>query len=1053
MRKNGFHLAMIRLFVAVICVCFLCASEKADAAVTLIDFGAAEGSDTFGLSGWHTVIKDKYTRHFDPGSGKPKGTTITVGTNKNYDYQGVKGKARAFVKGEKITVTWYNNSSQTISFAPRISFTHAGRPEKGGQWYEMSKIAISGPGTGASVFEFADGSAGTYSLINVNVNFPNKQVLICDKIELAGKTDASPTVKLPDASLKKLTLVDFGPAEGGDNFGLSGWSTVIKDKYTRYFDPGSGKPKGTTITVGTNKNYDYQGVKGKARGFGSGEQIIVTWYNNSSKKIVFAPRISFTHAGRPEKGGKWYEMSETAIPAGGKAASVFGFTDGSAGNYSLINVNVNYPNTQTLICDKIELASQTVAVTASTSRSPAPTTTVSASTTAPAASRSPAPPPASSLAKGTTLTLIDFGGKETENIFGLAGWNTAIKDKYSNYVSVSGISGTTITTGNEGTYDYQGVKGTPRGFVKGEEIIVSWYNASDKPVTFRPKISFENPGRPDKSGKWYDMNEIVISGRGTASSFFDFTDASAGTYSLVNVNVNYSNNKVLICDKIQLTNDIDTAPPSVPQNLKATAPAYRTVELTWKDASDNVGVAGYRVYRNGSFVKTVTEPRYSDTKLIPSAEYKYTVTAFDIRKNESAQSKPAVISTQQRQKTDPRIYPSDLSYRGAFKLPGKSNETGWEYGGRGLTYYPKGDPKGAADGYPGSLFGTGWKGAGLESYVSEISIPAPVISPTKNVNDLNTASTLQGFQDIIRGKFEIAGTVSTYGDIAYLPKQGAQTTDKLHSAWGKHFQLPEKKSVSHSWCELNLSDPKPAGGWYIGRKNGPPLNYSSNSYLFSIPKDWAAANTPGKRLATGRYRKGGLGGRGPSLFAYGPWNEGNPPPPNAELSYVTLIQYTLESDYQSDPSHAMDGWSRADEWHGGAWLTAGTRSAVIFAGTKALGKDWYGFPDGTLYSGQKGPHRGIWGEETRSQIIFYDPEELAAVAKGSMKPYEPRPYAVLDIEKQMYKKRKWKNQDHLLWSACFDAEHGFLYVVEDIAYGQYGQGKILIHVWEVNDNG
>ena len=82
---------------------------------------------------------------------------------------------------------------------------------------------------------------------------------------------------------------------------------------------------------------------------------------------------------------------------------------------------------------------------------------------------------------------------------------------------------------------------------------------------------------------------------------------------------------------------------------------------------------------------------------------------------------------------DNRIQPNNLEYQGAFRLPEGSNGTDWSYSGNALTYYPKGDPKGAKDGYPGSLFGTG---NDTHLFVSEISIPIPKISKDKNVNEL-----------------------------------------------------------------------------------------------------------------------------------------------------------------------------------------------------------------------------------------------------------------------------------------------------------------------------
>ncbi|MCX6582424.1 MAG: hypothetical protein NT166_19810 [Candidatus Aminicenantes bacterium] len=140
-----------------------------------------------------------------------------------------------------------------------------------------------------------------------------------------------------------------------------------------------------------------------------------------------------------------------------------------------------------------------------------------------------------------------------------------------------------------------------------------------------------------------------------------------------------------------------------------------------------------------------------------------------------------------------RIQPADLIYLGAFRLPegepGPEVKT-WNYGGTAMTYYPNGDPNGPHDGFPGSLFAASHE---WEHQVSEISIPAPVISAAKNLDALHTATTLQGFHDIFNVKnLEIPRT-----DLEYLPKQGSQTSGKLYFCRGAHFQ--EDNDLTHGW--------------------------------------------------------------------------------------------------------------------------------------------------------------------------------------------------------------------------------------------------------------
>jgi chitodextrinase len=59
------------------------------------------------------------------------------------------------------------------------------------------------------------------------------------------------------------------------------------------------------------------------------------------------------------------------------------------------------------------------------------------------------------------------------------------------------------------------------------------------------------------------------------------------------------------------------------------------VSLTWSASNDNVGVAGYKVTRNGAQVATVTGTSWSDTGLASGTTYTYTVAAYDASSNTS----------------------------------------------------------------------------------------------------------------------------------------------------------------------------------------------------------------------------------------------------------------------------------------------------------------------------------------------------------------------------------------------------------------------------------
>src|SRR5205809_78105 len=89
----------------------------------------------------------------------------------------------------------------------------------------------------------------------------------------------------------------------------------------------------------------------------------------------------------------------------------------------------------------------------------------------------------------------------------------------------------------------------------------------------------------------------------------------------------------------------DTTPPMVPTGLTASAVSSSQINLSWTASSDNVGVSGYRVYRNGTQIATTSATSFANTGLSPSTTYSYTVAAYDAAGNLSAQSSSASATT------------------------------------------------------------------------------------------------------------------------------------------------------------------------------------------------------------------------------------------------------------------------------------------------------------------------------------------------------------------------------------------------------------------------
>ncbi len=98
-------------------------------------------------------------------------------------------------------------------------------------------------------------------------------------------------------------------------------------------------------------------------------------------------------------------------------------------------------------------------------------------------------------------------------------------------------------------------------------------------------------------------------------------------------------------------NTSDMTPPSTPTILRIWNPdppeyGYGRNFISWTESTDNVGVAGYNIYRNGTYLKSLWGTLGEDDFVSFSPTYAYTVAAYDAAGNISAQSASASPTAQ-----------------------------------------------------------------------------------------------------------------------------------------------------------------------------------------------------------------------------------------------------------------------------------------------------------------------------------------------------------------------------------------------------------------------
>jgi chitodextrinase len=89
----------------------------------------------------------------------------------------------------------------------------------------------------------------------------------------------------------------------------------------------------------------------------------------------------------------------------------------------------------------------------------------------------------------------------------------------------------------------------------------------------------------------------------------------------------------------------DTTAPTVPGGLAASGLTTTSVTLSWIASTDNVGVAGYRIYSSGALIASTSTTSLSIGGLVGGTSYAFTVAAFDAAGNVSPASSPVSVTT------------------------------------------------------------------------------------------------------------------------------------------------------------------------------------------------------------------------------------------------------------------------------------------------------------------------------------------------------------------------------------------------------------------------
>ena len=160
------------------------------------------------------------------------------------------------------------------------------------------------------------------------------------------------------------------------------------------------------------------------------------------------------------------------------------------------------------------------------------------------------------------------------------------------------------------------------------------------------------------SGTWTTV-DVTSAVSATGSANLALTTTSANALAMGS-RESGSKSPVLV---VQTTSP-DVTPPSTPTGLLVTAMTGSSVSLSWSTSTDNVGVAGYGIYRGGTLVGSTPQTSYTLSGLSCATTYTVGVDAYDAAGNRSSRT-PLVVATGACPDTTPPTDPTDLAVTSA----------------------------------------------------------------------------------------------------------------------------------------------------------------------------------------------------------------------------------------------------------------------------------------------------------------------------------------------------------------------------------------------------
>ena len=156
-----------------------------------------------------------------------------------------------------------------------------------------------------------------------------------------------------------------------------------------------------------------------------------------------------------------------------------------------------------------------------------------------------------------------------------------------------------------------------------------------------------NPAKDDKGVEGYNIyyrGALLKTSRNTSAEHSRLTPDTRYCYSVSAFDTagNESKPSEEACAKT--FTEGDTIPPTSPAGLTALATSPTQVDLSWLSSTDNVGVTGYKIYREDKYLKSVPSTSAAQAEPDLGISVCFAVSAYDAAGNESPKSQKSCVS-------------------------------------------------------------------------------------------------------------------------------------------------------------------------------------------------------------------------------------------------------------------------------------------------------------------------------------------------------------------------------------------------------------------------